>query len=726
MNVRRRAKAHIFSLYTFYAYNVIIMITTHNGNEKRFFMAKKLVIDELTGLYDFKSFIYVTEELLEKNPEEEFAILVWDIVQFKVINDLYGMESGDRLLKLVADDFKTKIKRGTCGRIGNDKFACCVYYGENVIDNLSNIFDFYVNDEVGVHKVLMQGGCYLIKERDIPVVKMCDRALLALDRIKGKFTEIVSVYSSSSREEIIMGQTLASDLDTGIKERQFKAYVQPIYYANSNVISGGEVLVRWDHPKFGFMAPGRFIGYFEKNYLITKLDKFIWEEACRMLRRMKDEGRTMVSLSVNVSRTDLYFDDIGDVFIELVKKYDIEPKYLKIEITESAYMDNPEKLKDTVERLNAYGFRILIDDFGSGFSSLNTLKNLPFNTIKIDKSLIDEIDKSVKAGNVVSSIITMAKWLGMDVVAEGVEDINQVNFLKHMGCKYIQGYYFSKPLKEDDFFAKDFDEKDKRPEVSDEIVLDSLFEMNDAEGRSFVNRLVGPLLHYELDGDKLVLKRVNDEFYKIFDFKTPYELFNLNNGEILGKEEKVINGCKSAITRNEPVGIYVNGLDKEGKRIVLYVKIYYVGNEKGKAQFVFNSMDVTKENRNRKRDGALDLIGMLSTLFTEVLVLNYTDNIVNTISRDGKTVGLTYENTPLTRVLDNMKRIVAEEDVDRVMKELSIESMKEFCESGEAVKSIRLKMGSKGQEIKKCEIVVINNKDDYGRVIVTTGNRVIE
>lgn len=689
-------------------------------------MGKKYMFDELTGLYDFRSFIQATEELLNEDYETEYAILVWDIIQFKVINDLYGMEAGDRLLKEIADDIKLKVKNGVCGRIGNDKFVCCICFDENKKNNISNIYDFHVNDEIGNHKVLMQGGCYLVKERDVPVVKMCDRALLALDRIKGKFTETLSVYSNSSREEILMGQMLAADLDTGIRERQFKAYVQPIYYSNSNVISGGEVLVRWEHPTLGFLPPGKFIGYFEKNYLITKLDKFIWEEACRMIRRMKDEGRTVVPLSVNVSRMDFYFDDICDIFINLVKKYDIEPKYIKIEITESAYMDNPERLKGTVEKLSQFGFRIYIDDFGSGYSSLNTLRDLPFNTIKIDKSLIDEIDKSLKAGNVVCSIINMAKWLGMSVVAEGVEGVNQVNFLKHMGCKYIQGFYFSKPLPEEEFFAKDFDEKDDRPEESDEFNLDSIFDIYDPEGRSFINKLIGPILHYELDGDKLVLKRVNNEFYNIYDIKTPYELFSVRNGDILGEDEKVLNACKLAVTRNEPVNVRVNTRNADGKRMLLFVKIYYIGKENGREQFIFSSMDITKESKSRGKHDGMELLISLSSMFKEVLVLNYTDDIVNTISRDGGMVNIVYHNTPLSRTFEKFKNIVAPDDLDRVMNELSYESMKQFCESGEMLKLIKLKMHSKDNVYRKCEIVVINNRDDYGRIVVTTGSRAVE
>ena len=318
-------------------------------------------IDELTGIYNFRSFITEAEKVLSEDESGEYDILVWDIVQFKVINDLYGVEAGDRLLKEIADGFIRKLKnKGVYGRLGSDRFVCCIPSGDYNTDDLTNIYEFYVSEKVGMHKVLMQGGCFHVTERGIPVIKMCDRAILALNRIKGKYTEVISEYSLDKREDVLMGQRLAEDLERGIKERQFKAYVQPIYSAADSKVSSGEVLVRWDHPELGFLPPGRFIGFFEKNYLITKLDKYVWEEACRMIRRMMDEGREVIPLSINVSRTDFLFDDLCDVLVGLVEKYQIDPKYLKIEITESAYIDNPDKIVAMMTRLKEYEFIVVM------------------------------------------------------------------------------------------------------------------------------------------------------------------------------------------------------------------------------------------------------------------------------------------------------------------------------------------------------------------------------
>lgn len=682
-------------------------------------------MDKLTGISSFRRFIEETDKLLKDNPDANFDIFVWDIVKFKVINDLYGMEAGDWLLKEIATEIKSKVVRGTCGRIGNDKFVCCVFADDRLYDFKNNVYEFR-RDGVE-HRILIQGGCYQVRTRDIPVIKMCDRAILALDSIKGKYTEAVAIYDNSEREDIIMGQRLAADFDNALKERQFKVYIQPIYYADSNVMAGGEVLVRWEHPTLGFLSPGRFIGYFEQNYLITRLDKFVWEEACRMLKKMKEEGRTIVPLSINVSRTDFLYDDLYDVLVGLVTKYDVEPDKLKIEITESAYIDNPVRIKDTIDRLCKYGFNIHIDDFGTGYSSLNTLRELPFGILKIDKALIDEIDGSEKAANVVSTIISMAKWLGMDVIAEGVEKVSQLNFLRHMGCKYIQGFYFSKPVCEDDFFKKDFESSTVIEDDTDRINVESIFAIRNPESRGFVDRMLGAILQYEIDEGKLVLKRVNQEFYRLYDIKTPYELFTVRKGNIIEEKDvpRVYKRCINAMTRNEPLYIETSCTKNDGSKGSLYVRIFYIGKENGKPQFLFNSMDITKENRKRVKQRLLDYMDSLSKLCEEILRLNYTDNTLTTVHCNEDKVRIKYDNTPLDRALDRFSSIIDKDEHDEVMKVFSYEEMEKFCLSNESIKVINLHLSSKTYGRHMCEIIIINNRDEYGRIIVTTGSRVI-
>lgn len=688
------------------------------------------MVDGLTGIYNFRSFINETERLINENADREYDILVWDIIQFKVINDLYGVEAGDRLLKEIADDFARKLKgKGTYGRLGSDRFVCCTPSGGYRSDSLTNIYEFHVSEKTGIHKMLMQGGCFHITDRSVPVIKMCDRAILALNRIKGKYTEVVSEYSTDKREDILMGQRLAEDLETGIRERQFKAYVQPIYSASDNKVSSGEVLVRWEHPELGFLAPGRFIGFFEKNYLITKLDKYVWEEACRMIRRMMDEGREVIPLSINVSRTDFLFDDLCDVLVNLVAKYGINPKSLKIEITESAYIDNPDRIISMMTRLKEYEFMIVMDDFGTGYSSFNTLRTLPFDVLKIDKGLIDEIDTSNKAGNVVSSVIKMASWLGMDVVAEGVEQINQLNFLRHMGCKYIQGYYFSKPLPEEEFFKLSFNDEYVTDRDSDNINLDGVFGVEDPEGRAFLDKLVGALSIYELDGDSFEVKRVNDEYCRLYNV-TPFEVYQGRLYELdenrHNKEQKLIKNCRKAMTRSESVTMHTSAVKNGGELIHLMVRIYYIGKQKGVPQFLLNTVDITKEHIRRNLRQMTEITPVLKNLYTEILKMDYTDGTVSTIWCNEGQVGKKHDNSSLDAALDVLfNRFVVPEDRELAVREFSYEEISRFCHSDKRVKVIELGLG-RGENERRCEFTLIRNDDDTSHIAITSCSRILE
>ena len=694
-------------------------------------MDKVKTYDALTGIYNFKTFINETDKMLKADPEGEYVILVWDVVQFKVVNDLFGMEAGDRLLKEIADDMRLKMhERGTYGRIGSDKFVCCALASNYQNHIVNNIYEFYINEEVGMYKVLMQGGCYLVTDRDTPIIKMCDRALLALSRIKGKYTETVAQYSNSNREEVIMRRQLVSDLDRGIRERQFEAYVQPIYYTRTNKIASGEVLVRWNHPKFGMLTPGRFVGVFEENYLITKLDKYMWEEACRMIRRMIDTKERVVPLSINVSRTDFLYDDLCDVLLGLTAKYDIPNKYLRIEITESAYMDNPDKLIHMAQRLKDEGFMVLMDDFGTGYSSLNTLKDLPFDIVKIDKKLIDEIDSSEKAGNVVYSIIRMARWLGMKAIAEGVEKISQVNFLKHTGCKYIQGYYYSKPIPEEEFFAKGFNDKFDTDADSDEVNLDNMFGLRDPEERTLLNRDVGAMVWGEYNGDDIIYKQVNSEYCALFKM-TPHEVyttFNLSSyiGRSDGKDI-LVSKCMAAMNGEGVSSAELSRYTKDGGRVWVRYDIYYIGKENGRPQFIFKISDVTKEHRARNKRQIDDFYPILRNSFSEILLMDYTDNTITTLFCDESYIKIKHDSENLAEKLDLFfNRMIAPEDRERMKIAFSKESMAEFIASDNMLIRFQANLVSKNDEKRTCEFLILKNDDDMSKVSVYSCSRIIK
>lgn len=233
-------------------------------------------------------------------------------------------------------------------------------------------------------------------------------------------------------------------------------YLQPKFRLDTEALCGAEVLARWLHPSKGIIPPVDFIPLFEKNGFILKLDEYMWEEACKTLRKWIDEGREPIPLSVNISRYHIKHNNLEDVLMKLVKKYDIKPEYLHLEITESLFLDNPEELNRVLERLKKLGFFLEVDDFGSGYSSLNLIRNISVDTIKIDKDFLDSEIASEKGQIVVNHTIDMAKDLRLQVIAEGVETKAHVDFLKKSRCDIAQGYYFAKPMPLAEFMKFDF------------------------------------------------------------------------------------------------------------------------------------------------------------------------------------------------------------------------------------------------------------------------------
>ena len=294
-------------------------------------------------------------------------------------------------------------------------------------------------------------GIYAITDPELQISAMCDRAQLAANQNRGKYDEYFYLYDDSLREKLLEEQFITSNMHQALEQRQFHVYYQPKYDLNTEVIAGAEALVRWIHPEKGFMSPGKFIPLFEQNGFITQLDEYVWETACRDIRSWMDQGIQNISVSVNVSRSDIYNTKLIDTITGLVKKYNIPIHYLHLEITESAYTENPTQIIAVVEKLRKLGFIIEMDDFGSGYSSLNMLAEMPVDVLKLDMGFIQSETKKSSGKGILSFVISLAKWLDLAVVAEGVETKEQIVSLRSMDCNYVQGFYFAKPMEEPAF-----------------------------------------------------------------------------------------------------------------------------------------------------------------------------------------------------------------------------------------------------------------------------------
>ncbi|MEA4912479.1 MAG: EAL domain-containing protein, partial [Oscillospiraceae bacterium] len=254
-------------------------------------------------------------------------------------------------------------------------------------------------------------------------------------------------YSEAMREKMLREQELTEDMEPALQSGQFEVWFQPQFDYQNGKMSGAEALVRWNHPKRGLISPGEFISLFEKNGRIYELDKYVWEASCRQVSAWRDKNYAPLTVSVNVSRIDLYDPQLVDHLVSLVQSYALAPERLHLEITESAYMDNPEQLIDVVCRLHDAGFVVEMDDFGSGYSSLNTLKDVPVDVLKLDVKFLSASISDARSSSILGSVIRMASAIDLRVIAEGVEDVMHAQLLHELGCRFMQGYYFSKPLR---------------------------------------------------------------------------------------------------------------------------------------------------------------------------------------------------------------------------------------------------------------------------------------
>lgn len=416
---------------------------------KREKQSRELYMDSGVGLYRRSVFLGKAEEFLKQVHDVRYCLMAIDIEHFKLFNEWYGRDAGDEFLANIGLHLKEAQEEhhGIAGYMGDDDFCIILPDDRAVIMELQNQIMGYVKRYAGNAGFLPAFGVYEIEDKTLAVSMMYDRASVALSSVKGNFAQRVNWYDAGMMRKMEEDHKLLNEVQRALDEEQFTFYAQPKCDMNTGKIVGLESLVRWDHPVRGVISPGDFIPLLESNGFITNLDLYIWERVCRCMRAWLDKGHKAIPISVNVSRIDLYTLDVAACFRRLAEKYELEPRLLEVEITESAYAEEYKAISEVVAELRRDGFTVLMDDFGSGYSSLNMLKNVNVDILKIDMKFL-EADKhnESKGMEILEAIIRMAHLMEMRIIAEGVETKEQVEMLLDMGCAYGQGFYFYRPL----------------------------------------------------------------------------------------------------------------------------------------------------------------------------------------------------------------------------------------------------------------------------------------
>ena len=410
--------------------------------------------DALTGLYTEKAFYERAAAILKSHPEQDFAIVAVDIEQFKIVNDTFGTEAGDRLLLDLSVSLMGVLASGgvtLLTRARADTFFALLPQCAELYADLDQGLTYFQEHYPLPMRLQIKAGIYPVIERGLAVARMCDRALLAASSIKGNYGRGIAQYDKQMHEKMLLEQKIVNSMVESLEQEDFLVYLQPKVEVETGRIVGAEALIRWNHPEFGMIPPGDFIPVFERNGFIYAVDVFVWEKVCAMQSAWHASGRDGMPISVNVSRADLYHEDLPETLTRLIQKYGLTPEQVPLEITESAYVKDAAQLLNVIKRLKQAGFIIEMDDFGSGYSALNTLYELPIDVMKLDLRFLNHAENEVRSQSVMQLVIDLAKALDLAVIAEGVETEGQALLLKNMDCTCAQGYLYGRPMPEKDF-----------------------------------------------------------------------------------------------------------------------------------------------------------------------------------------------------------------------------------------------------------------------------------
>ena len=411
-----------------------------------------LEYDDLTGLYIRQAFFHHAKTLMRFNTNQDFHVVVADIKNFKWINGTYGEKTGDQVLTYLGDTYRNQVRYGTVGRYGGDQFVAIIYGKKEIRMADMEKFIHRVESGAPIPNLVVNYGVYENVDKTLPFTLICDRAFLAMKSIRDDYEHQIAFYDDEMRQRHIRNGQMENAFVEAIRNEEFVVYLQPKYSVETEEIVGAEALVRWKRAEGTMVSPGEFIPLFEKDGLIVRLDEYVFRKVCSIQGERIRSGKKILPISVNLSRASIHYDNMICRYVKIVEENGIPFSSVPIELTETAALYN-DRISKLIEKMVDAGFELHMDDFGSGYSSMTSLNQLPFDTLKLDKSLIDYIE-NFRGQQVIRHTISLAHSLGMKVLAEGVEKAKQVEILRSLSCDEVQGFYYARPLPWENFETK--------------------------------------------------------------------------------------------------------------------------------------------------------------------------------------------------------------------------------------------------------------------------------
>ena len=560
--------------------------------------------NNLSDYYYNHSFM---ERLRKRLPEilpNTYCIVAIDIEHFRLFNKLYGRSSGDEVIRYIYTCLKQSALEydGIDAYVGGDNFVAFLPDDDEVLNNIRQKIIKKFSEWNNTSAFFPLFGVYTIKDTSVLPELMYDHAMLALSHAEEDYKWHICRYTIEMESSLEKEVYLLAAIEEGLEKGEFTFFAQPQCNIATGQIVGAEALVRWQKPDGEVLLPGGFIPVLEKNKMIDQLDRYVWEKVCQWLKGWIDQGYSPVPISINVSRIDIYAMDVPKYIFSLLEKYQIPEHLIKIEITESAYTENNNRISHAVNTFRNRGLVVMMDDFGCGYSSLNMLKNIPVDVLKLDMRFLQfKEEERQKSANILESIVNMAGLLHLPIVVEGVENESQEKFVQKLGCRYIQGFYYYKPLP-----IKKFEEllRDKRQIDTQGLVYKQVEPMHIREfidtnfvSDSMLNNVLGPVVFFEVLGGDIKITRVNEQYFRMLGEQHFEEDIQKEFLKRIPEEERcVFHRMIEKAFENPVLGAdgMIHLLCEGEQKMSVYTKVFYLREREGYRQYYCSLLDISR------------------------------------------------------------------------------------------------------------------------------------